>query len=461
MAVKTTKQQNSKRLRRKIILIILAAIIVAIFAYTQISSYVGSLPKIDYHYYSGQGQAANYPDAGFAVISDLHFYDKSLGTTGAAFEETLYSDRKLLLDSEELLDLAIGELLGSGAGFVLVSGDLTKDGERINHERVSAKLQKLVDAGIKVFVVPGNHDVNNPDAVRFVGDGKEPVDSVTAEEFSRVYENMGYKDAIMRDENSLSYVAEPVDGLWIMAIDSCRYAENEAGTGEIVGGMISQGQENWLADALGRAAAENKAVIVLMHHGLMEHWDGQDKLHPDYIVDGYKYFGESLSSFKVRVGFTGHYHALDVTRAEFGGNAIYDVETGSLVTAPCPIRFCEIADGALTIKTKKIIGELYPGTDFAEKADAFVKETVKREAYGTLKKYHVSDNDSNYIAGAVGEAFAAHYAGDEDPALRPEIDTGELNIWGKLIFSTQKYVVEGLWEDLNPPDNDVIIDLNK
>jgi hypothetical protein len=48
-----------------------------------------------------------YPNAKFAVISDLHYYDNSLGTTGTAFEEVLKSDRKLLKDSADLLDLTI------------------------------------------------------------------------------------------------------------------------------------------------------------------------------------------------------------------------------------------------------------------------------------------------------------------------------------------------------------------
>jgi DNA repair exonuclease SbcCD nuclease subunit len=39
-------------------------------------------------------------------------------------------------------------------------GDHTKDGELINHESVKDLLQQLADAGIKVFVVPGNHDIN-------------------------------------------------------------------------------------------------------------------------------------------------------------------------------------------------------------------------------------------------------------------------------------------------------------
>ena len=461
---KKAKEAKKKSPIKKIILFGLLALAVVITAYFLISGYVDGLPNIRYDGYTGEAAAAQYPDSSFAVISDIHFYDKSLGTGGAAFEEVLYSDRKLLLDSEDLLDYTIEELLGSDIQFVLVSGDLTKDGERINHDKVAAKLQQLVDGGIKVFVVPGNHDVNNPyGAVSFSGDEMTPVAYISAEDFAAIYKNMGYGDALMRDEHSLSYVAEPVDGLWILGIDACRYRENQPDEEEIVGGRITQESAEWMADVLGQAVDRNKAVIVLIHQGLMEHWDGQAKLHPDYIVEDFKYFGEFLASYNVRLGFTGHYHAQDVTRAEFDikgtKKALHDIETGSLITAPCPIRYCSISKNTLNIRTNSIVDKLHPGTDFAENALSFVKETVYREAYSTLKNYKVSDDDADYIADLVGEAFAVHYSGDEDASLRVAADTSKLSLWGRVVYSTQVYVLDGLWNDLAPADNNVVIDL--
>jgi hypothetical protein len=59
----------------------------------------------------------------------------------------------------------------------------------------------------------------------------------------------------------------------------------------------------------------------------------------------------------------------------------------------------------------------------------------------------------------VGDAFAAHYAGDEKAALRPHFDKKKLNLWSRFIYSKQKYVLDGLWTDLYPSDNNVDIDL--
>ncbi|MCL2695815.1 MAG: metallophosphoesterase [Clostridiales bacterium] len=453
------KQPKKKGRKLKIFLCVIAALAIVITGYFLISGWAASLPKLNYTYNTDTRPAAAYPDTAFAVISDLHVYDPSLGSSGAAFEEVLYADRKLLLDSEALLDYAIADILFSSARFVLISGDLTKDGERINHEIVAEKLSMFTETGIKVYVVPGNHDVSNPDAVAFDGDHTTPVATVTPEEFAEIYADYGYGDALYRDKNSLSYIAEPEDGLWILALDACRYKENRHGEGEIVGGKLTQETLHWIEGVLTEAIAQDKAVMALMHHGVVEHWEGQSKLHPDYLLDDYKHFGKLLASYNVRLAFTGHYHAQDITRADFGEKYLYDIETGSLITAPCPIRYCPISDETFMMQSETIVDKLYPDTDFAASAEAFVKATVVLEAYKTLKKYKVSDADADLIADAVGDAFTAHYSGDEDPALRPFLDKSKLSLWGRIVLATQKYVLDGLWKDLLPEDNNVSFSL--
>ena len=464
-----------KRKRGKVILFILLGIVTLTAGFFLISGYVKTLPAITWEYYTGDAEPAPYPDVRFAVLSDLHYYDTSLGTEGAAFLEVFHSDRKLLLESRELLERAISEIegasgltaagdgetgnSGSGPQFVLVSGDLTKDGERTNHEQVASRLQQLVGQGVQVFVVPGNHDVNNPGAVRYVGDSTEPVDTVSADEFAEIYANMGYGGALLRDGDSLSYVAEPVPGLWIVGLDSCRYRENQPGQEEIFSGKISQETERWLAGVLAQALDGGKAVMVLTHHGVVEHWQGQAKLHPAYLIQDYRYMGRMLASWNVRLVFTGHYHAQDIVYGEFARGSLYDVETGSLVTPSCPVRFCSLTDNVLTVETMTLIDRLRPGTDYAERATAFARENVISEAYGTLRSYKVSETNARYIAEAVGDGFMAHYSGDEDPAAKPPFDESRLNLWGRIIFFLQKYIVDGIRVDLPPGDNNVTLPL--
>ena len=400
-----------------------------------------------------------YPDAYFAVISDLHVYDPSLGSSGAAFEEALCSDRKHLLESIELLDYAIGDIIASGVRFVLIPGDLTKDGELVNHRILAEKLKRFSAAGIAVYVIPGNHDINNPDAVSHNGSKTTPVPSISAEEFASLYRDFGYNAACMRDTHSLSYVVEPTDGLWLLALDCCRYRENRPGKRAVVPGRIRAKTEAWINDVLKIAAAKNKAVIAMAHHGVVEHWKGQAKLNPDFLLEDYRRFGKFFADNNVRFVFTGHYHAQDIAAARFGDNVIYDIETGSLSAAPCPIRYLEFKDKALHIRTQTIADKVRPGTDFAANADAFIKKNYRIAAERILARVKVNKKDRDYIAGAIADAFAAHANGDENPALRPAFDRSRLGPWGRFISWSQQYVLDGLWTNIPPADNDTVIEL--
>jgi hypothetical protein len=442
-----------KQSNRKTIKIIAAVLLCA--AVSVSFSCAKEKTVLNYEYNTQTGTPPAYPDVFFTVISDTHLYDSSLGSTGPAFEKAMFSDRKLLLDSQDLLDYAINEIIASQVSFVLISGDLTKDGELIIHKIAAEKLRKLTDAGIAVYVVPGNHDINNPDAVKYSGDTTEPVATITAQDFTQIYADFGFNSAIMRDSDSLSYVAEPVEGLWLLALDYCRYRENTRGNHEIVSGKISQSTADWIASVLRDAANKNKAVMAMMHHGTVEHWNGQKKLHPDYLIQDFTNFGNFLASWNVRFIFTGHYHAQDITRSEFNGKSIHDIETGSLVTAPCPMRYIDIKNNILNIRTDTIVGKLHPGTDFAPNAVAFVKKTVMMEAASVLRKYKVSEKDIAIITDAVGDAFNAHYNGDENPSLRPAINKSKLGLWGRFVLGMQQYVIDGLWTDLPPADNNI------
>ena len=420
-------------------------------------------PKIKYKFNSyAEQNIVSYPKAEFAVFSDLHYYDKCLGTTGSAFEECLESDRKLLKESSELINLAIDNILKSKVKFVLIPGDLTKDGEMLCHENIVKSLSRLKENGIKVYVIPGNHDVNNPLASKYEGNQKILVPSVTNKQFADIYKECGYGEAIYRDTNSLSYVVEPVDNLWIIGLDTCRYKENKPGKEEIVGGKISQEEAQWLTGILEKAKENKKAVMVMQHHGIVEHWNGQSRIHSDYIVKDYESLGKLMASYGVRVAFTGHYHAQNIALGDFENDGyIYDIETGSLITAPCPIRYCTINDNKMEIKSQFLVDKLFPDTDFAKNAQEFTHYTLIKEAYDTLRKFYVSEKDSKYIANYLGDAFLAHYSGYENIENKPYFDSSKLGLWGKTVYRLQKYVINGLWEYSPSGHNNVIIDLKK
>ena len=79
-------------------------------------------------------------------------------------------------------------------------------------------------------------------------------------------------------------------------------------------------------------------------------------------------------------------------------------------------------------------------------------------AKSKVEGYHVSEKSARLIAPQAAEAFVAHYLGDEKPPAEI-LNTEGINWWGRVILNAQKDLIYGLWYDLEPPDNQLVINL--
>ena len=415
----------------------------------------------------GQAWAKNAREITFAVFSDPHFYSASLGTEGAAFEAYLAQDRKLLRESEAILDAAIDGIIRQGnVKFVLVPGDLTKDGELFNHFLFALKMHKLRRAGIKVLVAPGNHDINNPHAFCYMGDEAVPIPNVSPQMFNWIYYHCGYGRAVSRDPDSLSYVAEPVRGVWIISMDTCRYDTNAVDESSATGGRFKPETLDWVLKMIRLGKARGKQLIGMMHHGLLEHFSGQSELFPEYVVDDWRSISRDLAQAGLNVVFTGHYHADDIARADFeGGRFLFDMETASLVSYPCPYRIITLRPGKdLSVDTGFISDIDYDtgGVPFPQYAENYLTGGLTRISYYMLQtQYGLPEGEPTLtFANQLAQAFTAHYAGDESPT--PEtlaLIGGYLAHPAGSIENELGQYLGTLWTDLPPADTTLDIDL--
>ncbi len=403
----------------------------------------------------------SYPESRFIVLTDLHYFDSSLGTSGAAFQKYLDSDRKLLAESTELLDAAIDEISDIPADFVIICGDLTKDGERTNHELLAKKLKVLVKSGKQVFVTPGNHDINNFDSYRFEGDRPISIPTVKAYEFADLYKEYGYGQALKRDPYSLSYVVEPVRGLWLLSMDSNKWKENQPGKHPKTSGVFYDGTVNWLKDLLEEAQNRKKAVVMFLHHGIMEHYPSNEKHYDEYILDNHEKISELLARYHVQLAFSGHFHAQDITVKRFDelNRSIFDIETGSLVTAPCPYRIVTITkDQKAKIESRFIRSIASRPEGFVEFSNNYVFEGTMKLADEALQGYKVGEEDRKIINPQIAKAYATHLRGDE--ILPSDLyDNDGVGYWGRFIIFMQADLIEGWYTDLPPKDNNLTINL--
>ncbi len=226
-----------------------------------------------------------FPAVRFALIADPHLFDVSSSSPGPAFDRAVGSGAKLHAESRDILAQALAAIAAERPDFLLVCGDLTRDGERSAHELAAAMLGGLDAAGVPVLVVPGNHDVNNPRAARFVDSSVEPVAAATPEEFAAIHAELGYGEALERDPASLSYVAEPVPGLRVLALDACWY-RGEPGSPR-TDGSLSRATRAWAARVLARAQADGARTVVLVHHAVLPHFTGMESWLDRYLLEGH------------------------------------------------------------------------------------------------------------------------------------------------------------------------------
>ena len=296
-----------------------------------------------------------------AVLSDIHALSPRLvEPESSAFEKYAAANMRMVKESTEIFTTAIAQLLEEHPDVVLVPGDLTNNGELLSHEWVVAQFEMLQRHGIKVLVVPGNHDINNPYAKAFHADHTTEAATITREEFRRLYEPFGYGAHSIGDSASLSYVAEPVEGLVVIGIDSNRDEENrlksrgDSITTYHTAGRVKPATLQWIATQARQARAQGKRVVAMMHHHLVEHFDGEARMLHQYVVEDWEEVRNTLLQAGVHVAFTGHLHITDIARDYNNGDSITVVATSSLSAYPFHYRIATIEGDCMHVDTRRV-----------------------------------------------------------------------------------------------------------
>jgi 3',5'-cyclic AMP phosphodiesterase CpdA len=404
------------------------------------------------------------PNARLLVLSDPHYFDLALGTTGSAFAAEVSRDRKLIAESDAIMRAMVAAVQAEDPRAVLISGDLTKDGERTSHLLAAAYLRQMQTGGRKVFVVPGDHDVQNANAESYSGDVRTPVSPVSAGEFAAIYADMGYASALARDPASLSYLAEIVPGLWLLALDSCTYGDAPAVPSSA--GHFSDATRTWIQTQLAQAQGRGQRVLAMMHHGVLEHFTGQALVFSEYVVTDRDAVASLLSNGGVGAVFTGHFHAHDITRGLPSGatKSIYDLETGSTVTYPCPYRIVDVAADTWTVTSKRILTidyDLKDAPDFQTYAYDNLRSGLEPLLTDLLGQppYSMTADRAGQIAPWVADGLLAHYAGDEVMPADVPAKAQSLLLSGSTVEVLVGLMLQNIWTDLAPADNAVTIDL--
>lgn len=319
----------------------------------------------------GDSQAASAralgPDSNsvkIAVLSDTHYYPLNYVSDCEDYQTYVGGDPKMLEESGSILDAALQMVREDAPDILVVSGDLTKDGEKLGHEQLAARFQAIEDeTDTEVFVINGNHDVfNYEDSCTFENGSKEYAETTTADDFRKIYESFGYNGDYEAEyftnpshgageiAGELSYTVD-LGKFTIVAVDSGRYSP-DADTGyseneHITAGRVDDDLLPWVVEKIQAADAEGDTVIGLMHHGLVPHFEGEENILSEYVVDNWQATATAFADAGMRYIFTGHMHANDIAQfTSNAGNTITDLETGSLSSWRSPQRTVTLTKGA-------------------------------------------------------------------------------------------------------------------
>ncbi len=293
--------------------------------------------------------SANTSEIRFGVISDIHYIAPSLkNLESEVWQDFVYNKHKEYNDLDSLVDNALDGVLRnaveSGENYLLIPGDLTKDGELESHKSLAEKFESFEEeTGIQVLVVPGNHDINNSNAVTFENGQKEPTAKTSPEEFREIYADFGFDlaDSFFVPEEGkkggmLSYAAT-LGSYRLIAIDSCIYSnDNGAENNEHeTAGQIADGLMDWIKSECEKAEENGLTVIGMQHHNLVPHTAIEEATLSAFVINNWLEVAESYADAGMHYVFTGHLHANNVAKhVSDNGEAVYDILTPSLSGFP-------------------------------------------------------------------------------------------------------------------------------
>lgn len=304
----------------------------------------------------------------------------------------LQGDGKMVTYADEILDVFVADLIREHPDLLVISGDLTFNGEKESHRALATKLNKLREQGIAVAVLPGNHDIDSVFARSYENDRYYDAESIDAAQFREIYKELGYDQARHSHEESLSYSLPLNDSYTLILLDSV--AHELKGSTMDVGGFLSESTWQWLKQELEMIRKEGKQPIVAMHHNLAVHFT---MLQDGYTIDEHERLAALFNEYDVKLVLSGHMHCQHI--AEIAG--IYDIASGSLVDAPLQYGIMELSSDSMDYQTHTL--------RISADADAYFDQVSRNkfaDAYGEIADEEIREQMLDVMVAANRYFFA-------------------------------------------------------
>ncbi len=282
------------------------------------------------------------------VLTDIHHYSEKIGVSGKAYETANAKSQILLAEAGIVLSEAFEQIAEDNrSDIVLISGDITSNGDFESHKEIISMLRNLKSKGKSVYVITATHDFRKGgEAPSYIGDNRISVPAATRDLLFDMYRELGPDEAISVHRESMSYIVQLCDGYRLFALNDDSNCNGKSG--------FSDECFEWIKENAEKAREDNQFIIAMTHHPLIAPSPIYEIIGKGDMLGDYKERIEQLADLGIQFIFTGHTHIPNVSLYQSErGNILYDICTGSAIGYPGSIRVATISpsDGKVKLST--------------------------------------------------------------------------------------------------------------
>ncbi len=312
-----------------------------------------------------------------AVLTDTHYYSLKSGSSGSAYEKAKSKSQKLLAESGEVLDSAFEQIIEEKeSNILLISGDITADGELTAHEEIIERLRNLKKKGLRIYVITATHDFRGSgDTNAYDGDKTVKTPAATRDMLFDMYREFGPDDAIAVHRESMSYVIQLEDGYRLFALNDDSNLSGKSG--------FSDECFEWITKQAKKARQDGQFIIAMTHHPLIAPSPIYELIGKGDMLGDYEKRLYQLADIGIQYILTGHTHIHNISVAQSErGNVIYDICTGTPIGYPGVIRYLDISPDEKNVKASTTYVK---EPESYKKAGISLKNVFENQLIGTIK----------------------------------------------------------------------------
>lgn len=258
------------------------------------------------------------------LLSDTHYISKQLHDQGSAFDRMRKTSAGKDLDYQDLaLTAFVKKVIQEKPIAVVITGDLTFNGAKLSAKELAQIFAPLAENKIAFLVLPGNHDIHDGWARKFVQASEYREEEISPSDWKEIFA-LSYLKAASCDNSSLAYSIDLNSNYRLILADSNIYPKYPSTGHPITNGKISPSQLRWIKQELQTAQKSHQHVLFFMHHNLYRH---NDVIHGGFVLDNADELKAPFNQYHVKAVFSGHIHAQNIAGPESDCSAIEVVQS--------------------------------------------------------------------------------------------------------------------------------------